>query len=55
MEILFSGEEPEGGYDMDEGIEFLKMAEPYVDVVQFRAGWPTPTIPSPLSSSTLPF
>lgn len=48
VEILFSGEEPEGGYDMDEGIEFLKMAEPYVDVVQFRAGVADPQPSHPL-------
>ena len=55
VEILFSGEEPEGGYDMDEGIEFLKMAEPYVDVVQFRAGVADPNHPIPFELQHTPF
>ena len=55
VEILFSGEEPEGGYTMDEGVEFLKMAEPYVDIVQFRAGEADPNHPIPLEQEHTPF
>ena len=55
VEILFSGEEPEGGYTMDEGVEFLKMAEPYVDVVQFRAGEADPNHPIPFELEHTPF
>ena len=55
MEILFSGEEPEGGYTMDEGVEFLKMAEPYVDIVQFRAGEADPNHPIPFEQEHTPF
>ncbi len=55
VEILFSGEEPEGGYTMDEGVEFLKMAEPYVDIVQFRAGEADPNHPIPFELNHTPF
>ena len=55
VEILFSGEEPEGGYGMDEGVEFLKMAEPYVDIVQFRAGVADPNHPIPFELEHTPF
>lgn len=55
VEILFSGEEPEGGYTMDEGVEFLKMAEPYVDIVQFRAGEADPNHPIPFEQEHTPF
>jgi len=37
VEIQFSGEEPEGGYTTEDAIQFLKWAEPYVDIVQVRA------------------
>lgn len=37
IELLFSAEEPEGGYTLDEGVEFIKMASEYVDIVQLRA------------------
>ncbi len=55
IEILFSGDEPEGGYTMDEGVEFLKMAEPYVDVVQFRAGKADPNHPTSFNPEHTPF
>ena len=55
VELLFSGEEPEGGYTMDEGVEFLKMAEPYVDIVQFRAGVADPNHPIPFELQHTPF
>lgn len=55
VEILFSGEEPEGGYTMDEGVEFLKMCEPYVDVVQFRAGVVDPNHPISFELEHTPF
>ena len=55
VELLFSGEEPEGGYTMDEGVEFLKMAEPYVDIVQFRAGKADPNHPTSFNPEHTPF
>ncbi len=55
VEILFSGEEPEGGYTMEEGLEFLKMADPYVDIVQFRAGVVDPNHPIPFELNHTPF
>ena len=55
VEILFSGEDPEGGYTMDEGVEFLKLAEPYVDIVQFRAPVADPNHPIPFELQHTPF
>ena len=55
VEILFSGDEPEGGYTMEEGVEFLKMAEPYVDIVQFRAGEADPNHPTSFNPEHTPF
>lgn len=55
LEILFSGEDPEGGYTMDEGIEFLKMCEPYVDIVQFRAPEADPNHPTGFNLEETPF
>lgn len=55
VEVLFSGEEPEGGYTMDEGVEILKMMEPYVDIVQFRAGEADPNHPIPYELEHMPF
>lgn len=55
VEILFSGEDPEGGYTMDEGIQFLKMCEPYVDIVQFRAPEADPNHPTGFNLEETPF
>lgn len=55
VEILFSGEEPEGGYTLEEGIEFLKLADPYVDIVQMRAGVADPNHPIPFELEHTPF
>ena len=55
VEVLFSGEEPEGGYTMDEGVEMLKAMEPYVDIVQFRAGEADPNHPIPYELQHTPF
>ncbi len=37
IELLMSAEEPDGGYTLDDTVTFLKMAEPYLDIVQLRA------------------
>ena len=38
IEILISAEEDKyGGYTLDDSVEFLKLASPYVDLVQLRA------------------
>lgn len=55
IEILFSGEEPEGGYTMDEGVEILKMMEPYVDLVQFRASETDENHPTSFNPEHIPF
>ena len=46
IEILFSGEEPEGGYTKDDMVEYIKMFEPYIDIVQLRAGEADPNHPT---------
>ncbi len=55
IEIQFSGEEIEGGYDLDEGIEFLRMAEKYVDIVQVRSAEGDPNHPIPFELEKTPF
>lgn len=55
IEIQFSGVEPEGGYTFEEGIEFLRMAEPYVDIVQVRSAEGDPNHPIPFELNPTPF
>ena len=55
IEIQFSAEEPEGGYTMEEGIEFLKKAQKYVDIVQVRAADGDYNHPIPFELNPTPF
>ena len=55
IEIQFSGEEIEGGYDVEEGLRFLKLAEPYVDIVQVRSPEGDPNHPIPFELDPTPF
>ncbi len=55
IEIQFSAEEPEGGYTLEEGIEFLKLAQKYVDIVQVRSAEGDPNHPSPFELNPTPF
>ena len=55
IEIQFSGEEPEGGYTLEEGIEYLRMFEPYVDIVQVRSAEGDPNHPIPFELNPTPF
>ncbi len=55
IEIQFSAVEPEGGYTMEEGIEFLKLAQPYVDIVQVRSAEGDPNHPIPFELNPTPF
>ena len=55
VEIQFSAVEPEGGYTMEEGLEFLRMAEPYVDIVQVRSAEGDPNHPIPFELNPNPF
>ena len=55
IEIQFSPEEVEGGYPFEEGIEFLKMFEPYVDIVQVRSPEGDPNHPIPFELNHTPF
>ena len=55
IEIQFSAEEPEGGYTVEEGLEFLKLAEPYVDIVQVRSAEGDPNHPIPFELDPTPF
>ncbi|MCI8539679.1 MAG: FAD-dependent oxidoreductase [Oscillospiraceae bacterium] len=55
IEIQFSGVEPEGGYTQEEGIEFLRLAEPYIDIVQVRSPEGDPNHPIPFELNPTPF
>lgn len=55
IEIQFSGEELEGGYTVKEGIEFLKLAQEYVDIVQVRSSEGDPNHPIPFELNPTPF
>ena len=55
VEIQFSAEEPEGGYSVEEGLEFLKLAQPYVDIVQVRSAEGDPNHPIPFELKHTPF
>ena len=55
IEIQFSAEEPEGGYTVEEGIEFLKLAQKYVDIVQVRSAEGDPNHPIPFELNPTPF
>ncbi len=55
IEIQFSAEEPEGGYDIEEGIQLLKFLEPYVDIVQVRSAEGDPNHPIPFELNHTPF
>lgn len=55
VEIQFSAVEPEGGYDMAEGLRFLRLAEPYVDIVQVRSAEGDPNHPIPFELQKTPF
>ncbi len=55
VEIQFSAEEPEGGYTVEEGLEFLKLAQRYVDIVQVRSAEGDPNHPIPFELNPTPF
>lgn len=55
VEIQFSALEPQGGYSLEEGIAFLRKAEPYVDIVQVRAAEADPNHPIPFELQKTPF
>ncbi|MDR1643221.1 MAG: FAD-dependent oxidoreductase, partial [Clostridiales bacterium] len=55
IELLFSGEETNGGYTAQDAIDFLKMAEPYVDIVQVRAAEADPNHPTGFTLEETPF
>ena len=55
IEIQFSAQEPQGGYTIEEGIEFLKLAQAYVDIVQVRSAEGDPNHPIPFELNPTPF
>ncbi len=55
IEIQFSGEEREGGYSFEDGLKFLKMFEPYVDIVQVRSPEGDENHPIPFELNPTPF
>ena len=55
VEIQFSAEEPEGGYTFEEGLEILRLFEPYVDIVQVRSATGDENHPIPFELNPTPF
>lgn len=45
IEIEVSGDEPDGS-TIEDTLTFLKLAEPYIDIVQVRCGEPSPSMPT---------
>lgn len=55
VEILFSGEDVEGGYSLADGAAYLKLFAPYVDIVQLRAPEADPNHPTSFNLEETPF
>ena len=55
IEIQFSAEEPAGGYTFQEGLEILRILEPYVDIVQVRSATGDENHPIPFELQKTPF
>ena len=55
IEIQFSAEEVEGGYTFEEGIQYLRMFEPYLDIVQVRSPEGDENHPIPFELNPTPF
>ena len=55
IEIQFSGLDAEGGYTFEEGIDFLRHAQKYVDIVQVRSADADPNHPIPFELEKMPF
>ncbi|MBR2717647.1 MAG: FAD-dependent oxidoreductase, partial [Oscillospiraceae bacterium] len=55
VEIQFSAEEPEGGYTFEEGLQILRLFEPYVDIVQVRSATGDENHPIPFELQKTPF
>ena len=55
IELQFSPEEPSGGYSFEEGMRFLKLAEPYIDIVQVRSSDVNLNHPIPFETNHMPF
>lgn len=55
IEVLLSGQEPEGGNTLEDTVVFLKMAEKYIDVVQVRAGEIDPAHPTGFCLEETPY
>lgn len=55
VEILFSGEDVEGGYTLADGAAYLNLFAPYVDIVQLRAPEADPNHPTSFNLEETPF
>ena len=55
IEIQFSAEEVSGGYTFEEGLQYLHMFEPYVDIVQVRSPEGDENHPIPFELNPTPF
>ena len=55
IEVLISAEEPEGGYTLDDTVEFLRMVEDDIDIVQLRAPDADPNHPTGFCLEETPY
>lgn len=55
LEAVISAEEPEGGYTLDQCVEFLKLTEKDLDIVQLRAPSKDPAHPTGFCPEETPF
>jgi 2,4-dienoyl-CoA reductase-like NADH-dependent reductase (Old Yellow Enzyme family)/thioredoxin reductase len=55
LEIVYSAEDPPGGYTLDDSAAFLNRASEYIDIVQLRAGEVDPAHPTGFTPEETPF
>jgi 2,4-dienoyl-CoA reductase-like NADH-dependent reductase (Old Yellow Enzyme family)/thioredoxin reductase len=55
LEIVYSAEDPPGGYTLDDSVVFLNSASEYIDIVQLRAGEVDPAHPTGFTLEETPF
>ena len=55
LEMLWSAEDVEGGYTLDESVAFLREASKYIDIVQLRTPEVDPAHPTGFTAEETPF
>jgi len=55
IECLMSAEEPTGGYTLDDTVNFCKLAEDYINIIQLRAPVVDPAHPTGFNLEATPF